>query len=149
VGAEVDRTVPVAIRGDAGDAAQLDVRSRAIAAPDQPPFGVIDLPPDPIVLGSEPITLQGWALDDTDMRRVWVGYVDASGAVVPLGDARRSGGRPDVAAVYPTSHDLFKAAWAFTLEPLAWAGLGRPIKLQVFAEDGSGHRTEIGNRQLK
>jgi hypothetical protein len=83
------------------------------------------------------------------MRRVWIGYVDASGRVVPLGDAIRDGRRPDVAAAYPTAHDLYRAAWAFTLDPSSVRGVPRPIRLKFFGEDGSGQRAEIGRRTVR
>jgi hypothetical protein len=118
---EVDRTEKVTITSAGEGSVAFEVRIRAVAGPDTPPFGVVDAPADPVTPGRDPILFQGWALDDTAMKRVWVAYVDASGRVVAFGDARRKGRRPDVAAVFPTAHDLFKAAWAFTLEPAAGA----------------------------
>ena len=90
----------------------------------------------------------GWALDDFDLRRVWAGYLDRSGQVVPLGDAMRGGMRPDVAAAHPNGHDIFNAAWTFTLRPEILSGIPRPVVVRFYAEDGEGRRAEIGTRTI-
>ena len=147
--AVVDRTVTITIHSPTDGSSSFEVRIRGVAGLNQPPFGFVDAPPDPITLGDTPIVLQGWALDDTSMKRVWVGYSGPAGEVISLGEARREGRRPDLAAAFPTAHDLFKAAWAFTLQPSAIRDVPRPIRLQFFAEDGSGHRTGIGTRTVQ
>jgi hypothetical protein len=146
---EEDRTVKVSVSSPTDGSAAFDVRIRAVAGPDLPPFGFVDMPPDPVTLERDPVLFQGWALDDTSMKRVWVGYVDPSGRVMSLGDATRQGRRPDVAAHFPTAHDLYKAGWAFTLNPSAVRHLPRPIQLQFIAEDGHGKHAEIGRRTLR
>src|SRR5260221_2031066 len=82
---EIDRTenVTVASAGDGSTA--FEVRIRAVAGPDKPPFGFVDAPADPVTLGREPGLFHGGALDDTAMKRVWVGYVDATGRGGPPG----------------------------------------------------------------
>jgi len=146
---EVDRTTKVGITSIADGSTSFDVRIRSVAGPDKPPFGFVDAPPDPVTLGQEPVLFQGWGLDDTSMKRVWAGYVDASGQIVALGDARRDGPRPDLTKAFPTAHDLFKAAWSFVLDPETVRDAGRPLQLRFFAEDGSGQRAEIGRRTVK
>jgi hypothetical protein len=145
----VDRTIPVTVSGPAAESTTFDVRIRAVAGANTPPFGFVDAPPDPVSLGDAPILLQGWALDDTAMKRVWVGYLGSSGKPVVLGEATRDGHRPDVAKAFPTAHDLFKAAWAFTLDPATLKAVSRPIKLLVFAEDASGLQAVIGERTVR
>jgi hypothetical protein len=146
---EIDRTENVTVASAGERSTVFEVRIRAVAGPDKPPFGFVDAPADPATLGRDPILFQGWALDDTAMKRVWVGYVDAAGRVVPLGDARREGRRPDLVAAFPTANDLFKAGWAFTLDPASVATVARPIRLVFFAEDGAGQRAQIGSRTVR
>jgi hypothetical protein len=146
---EEDRTVKVSVSSPTDGSAAFDVRIRAVAGPDLPPFGAVDVPSDPVTLGDDPVLFQGWALDDTSMNRVWVGYVDPSGRVRSLGDATRQGRRPDVAAAYPSAHDLYKSGWAFTLDPSAVRHLPRPIRLQFVAEDARGQRAQIGRRTVR
>lgn len=145
----MDRTTAVTITSATDGSASFEVRVRAVAGLNTPPFGFVDAPAEPIALGSDPIMFQGWALDDTAMKRVWAGYVDASGRVVPLKDARRDGRRPDLVAAYPTAHDLFKAGWALVLEPAEVREIRRPIHMRFFADDGNGQRTEIGRRTIQ
>lgn len=149
IGAETDRVVTVSVDSPHAGSTRFDVRIRTVAGGDRPPFGFVDAPADPIALGEAPIVLQGWALDDTSMKRVWVGYRDASGTTVPLGEANRDGHRPDVAKAFPTGHDLFKAAWAFTLTPAMLSGIPRPVQLHVMAEDSGGRRSKIGERTVR
>jgi hypothetical protein len=148
--AEVDRTETVVIDGGLNSGStSFEVRTRALAGSNQPPFGFVDAPADPIALGKAAVVIQGWALDDTAMQRVWVGYVDSAGRTVPLGNAHRDGRRPDLVAAYPTAHDLFKAAWVFTLDPATASGIPRPFDLLFFAEDGSGNTAQIGRRRVR
>lgn len=149
VSAAVDRTVTVRVNSPTDGSTSFDVRIRGVAGLNKPPFGFVDAPADPITLGDAPIVFQGWALDDTLMKRVWVGYAGEAGRVISLGEAQRDGRRPDLAAAFPTAHDLFKAGWAFRLEPSAIRDLPRPLRLQFLAEDGNGQRTEIGHRTVR
>jgi hypothetical protein len=144
-----DRQVPLTITSNDSGSVTIDVRLRAVAGPDQPPFGAIDAPPDPITGANAPVMLQGWALDDASMRRVVVGYDDASGRFVKVGEAKRGGRRPDVAAIFPGAHDLDKASWAFALDAAILRALPRPVQLQVVAEDGAGHRAVFGRRTVQ
>ena len=148
----IDKTVevPIYLGGGNVPSTMLTVRFKSVtSAGTAAPFGFVDAPADPIVLGAGAVVLQGWALDDFDLRRVWVGRVDSSGKMVAVGDATREGMRPDVAAASPGSHDLFNCAWAFTLQPQVLNGVARPVVLHVFAEDGDGHRAEIGRRSIQ
>lgn len=96
-----------------------------------------------------PVVFQGWALDDLSTRRVWVGFRNRADAVVPLGDAKWGGMRPDVAAAHPNAHDIFNSAWAFTLDPEAVRMLPQPLTLLFYAEDGEGLRSKLGSRTLR
>ena len=148
---EIDKVVEVPIySGDSARAdATLTLRLKAVrAVGPAAPFGWVDLPAEPITRTTDPLVFQGWALDDFDLRRIWAGYVDGGGKLVPLGEAEISGMRPDVATLYPDAHDIFNAAWAFTLGPETVARLPRPAVLRFFAEDGDGRRTEIGSRTI-
>jgi hypothetical protein len=147
--AAVDRTAVVKIISATDGTIDVGIRIRAVANPNTPPFGFVDAPADPVALSTGPVMFQGWALDDTAMRRVWVGYLDQSGRVVALKDARRDGRRPDLSAVHPTAHDLLKAAWSVVLDAADVRDLSRPVQLRFFAEDGNGQRTEIGRRTIQ
>jgi hypothetical protein len=127
----------------------LPVRIRATEEPDRPPFGSVDSPADSVSLGQGPILFQGWALDDFDLVRVWVGYVGADGRVVRLADARREGRRADVAAVHPTAPELDRSAWSVTVDEASLQRLARPAELRFLAEDSAGHQSQIGQRRLK
>jgi hypothetical protein len=145
----VDRAETVTVTSTGEGSTTFEVRVRAVAGPDKPPFGFVDAPADPVVLGTEPILFQGWALDDIAMKRVWVEYLDASGRIVTLGDAHREGRRPDLVAAFPTANDLFKAGWTFTLDPARVRNVARPIRLVFLAEDATGQRAQIGSRTLR
>ena len=144
-----ERQVTVTVRSGGRAAATIDVRYHAVAGPDRAPFGSFDAPSDPITMGDAPVVLMGWALDDISMTRVTVDRVEAGGAGVLLGEAQRAGRRPDVSALFPGAHDLTKASWAFRLEPQTVRGVQRPFRIRVFAEDGVGHRVEIGARTVR
>lgn len=149
--AEVDRTVDVYVYTDEGSLPQATVAVRFRAAPPVPsagPFGAVDSPPDPVVLAADPVTFSGWALDEVDLRRVWAGYTNDSGAVVPLGEAVRLGMRPDVAKIYPNKHDIFHSAWTLTLSSDVVSRIPQPAVLRFYAENGDGQRTEIGTRTV-
>lgn len=148
---EVDKIVDVAIYTDEGRLPQgtLTVRFKAtLPEKSTGPFGFVDSPPDPVVVAAAPVTFSGWALDDIDLRRVWAGYDDDSGTIVPLGDAVRGGMRPDIAKVYPNKHDIFRSAWALTISPEAIARMPDPAVVRFYAENGKGQRAEIGKRAI-
>jgi hypothetical protein len=150
VSVEVDRTVDVPVYTE-GSVPQgmVTVRFRAAqAAQSAGPFGVVDSPADPVVVAADPVTFVGWALDDFDLRRVWAGYKNGAGVIVPVGDALRLGMRPDVAKIYPNKHDIFHSAWTVTLSPDDLARLPQPAVLRFYAENGDGQRTEIGTRAI-
>ena len=149
---ETDQVVDVAIYGEGQETVSgtVGVRVRVIpAGPPRPPFGHVDAPPDPVMVDRVPVVFQGWALDDLSTRRVWVGFRNRAGAVVPLGDAKWGGMRPDVAAAHPNAHDIFNSAWAFTLDPEAVRTLPQPLTLLFYAEDGEGLRSKLGSRTLR
>lgn len=144
---ETDRTTSLEISSQA-DTATVEVHVRVIGGVDQPPFGFVDVPPNPVALRPEGVLFQGWALDDTDMRRVLVGYLDARRGFVELGEATREGARPDVAAAFPHAQDLSRAAWHFMLSARQLSNVRLPVEVQFVAEDGVGHRTVIGTRTV-
>jgi hypothetical protein len=149
VSVEVDTTVDVAVYTDDSSMPQglATVRFRAApAAKSAGPFGAVDSPPDPVVVAADPVTFGGWALDDVYLRRVWAGYKNGAGSVVPIGDAVRLGMRPDVAKIYPDKHDIFHSAWMVTLSSDVMARIPQPAVLRFYAENGDGQRTEIGTR---
>jgi hypothetical protein len=149
---EADRVVDVAIYGEGQETASatVGVRVRVIpAGPPMPPFGYVDAPPDPVTVDRAPVVFQGWALDDLSTRRVWVCFRNRVGSVVPLGDAKWSGMRPDVAAAHPNAHDIFNSAWTFTLDPEAVRTLPQPLTMLFYAEDGEGLCSELGRRTLR
>jgi hypothetical protein len=151
VTAEVDRTVDVSVYPDEGSGPQGTVTVRFRAAPpvqSAGPFGAVDSPPDSVVVAADPVTFSGWALDEVDLRRVWAGYENDSGAMVRVGDAVRLGMRPDVAKIYPNKHDIFQSAWTLTLAPDVAARMPRPAVLRFYAENGDSQRTEIGSRTI-
>ena len=142
--------VPVFVDGAETPFRHLRVHVRRVDAGDvAPPFGALDLPEHDFVLADTPVMLQGWALDDVDVRRVEVRYAAAGGAEGTLGEATRQGERKDVTARFPAAGDRFRSGWAFGLDPAAVATLPRPFTLIVVAEDRMGRRTEIGRRMVK
>lgn len=148
----VDRTVTLPIRAAASGGrtiATLTVRFQVVdSSSDGPPMGSVDLPPDPIPPGPGPIVLQGWAVDDVGLRRVWAEAVDARGDRHHLGLATRGGERADISALFPSAHDLFNAGWALAIAREVLAPHPRPLTLEVYAEDVDGRRTQIGARTL-
>jgi hypothetical protein len=149
--AETDRTIDVPIyRGDGTTlSTTLTVRFKSFGADRRSsPFGFVDLPAEPVAMGSNTVTFQGWALDEFDLRRVSVVYVNAAGQLISLGEATRGAGRPDVAKAYPNAYDIYNPAWVFTLTPSAIAGEPRPLVLHFYAENGDGFRKEIGRRTI-
>jgi hypothetical protein len=142
--------VPVFVDGAAEPLRHLRVHVRRVDAGDEaPPFGALDVPARDFVLSDTPVMLQGWALDDVDVRRVEVRYAVAGGAQGTLGEATRQGERKDVTALFPSAGDRFRSGWAFGLDPAAVAALPRPFTLIVVAEDVSGRRTELGRRVVR
>jgi hypothetical protein len=148
---DIDRSVevPVFSGGSRAASATFTVRFRSIPTlPAKDPFGSVDAPAEPVALDTLPVTFQGWALDDFELRRIWAGYLDSSGRVVPVGDAKRTWMRPDVAALFPNAHDIYRDGWTLTVQPAAVAGAGQPLVLHFYAENGAGRRAEIGRRTL-
>jgi hypothetical protein len=142
--------VPLFVDGAQTPVVHLAVHVRQVADEDLgPPFGALDVPAQDFVLTDVPVMLQGWALDDLDVRRVEVRYrSDARGEGV-FGEATRRGERKDVTAVYPAAGDLLRSAWAFALTPAAAASVPRPFTLIVIVEDLVGRRTELGRRVVR
>jgi len=145
---EMDRTVevPVYSGDDTTPAKTLTVRFRAVAAlGSAPPAGSVDAPPASVRISSGPVTFQGWAVDDFDLRMVYVSYIDGSGKAVKVAEAQRSGLRPDVAALFPNRHDLFNSGWTVILDARSLRRLPRPTLLSFIARGASGE-AEIGKR---
>jgi len=150
--APVDRVETVVIRAepDGAELATVAVRVRVgETSAAAPPFGSVDLPMSHDVSARQPgpLMLQGWALDEFGLRRVYGRATDADGTKVPLGDARREGERADVSRLFPAAHDLFRAKWIL---PIDVTRLGRlPIVVDVFAEDTDGLTTRLGARTIR
>jgi hypothetical protein len=148
---DVDANVEVRVYrdGERDASASLKVRVRSVrAGAPAAPFGFVDTPADPVVLGRDPLLFQGWALDHLCVRRVWVECRDRSGAVTTLGDAVRDGMRPDVAAAYPDASDVFHSAWALTVPADLLRRRPLPVVLHFYAENADGRRAEIGARRI-
>lgn len=141
-------TLPVTVDGRMG-AAVLEVVEVAANADVRAPIGWVDVPAGVIEPASAPIVFQGWALDETQLQSVWVGYRDGEDRVVSLGPAVRRGERPDVTAAYRGFPGTANSAWSFVLDAATIARLPRPLTIRVFAEDASGHRSELGVRELR
>jgi len=152
--ATLDRAFSVPVWAGHNDRAQtlalLKVRIRTTTASGAaPPFGSVDLPADPIVVGSAPVVLQGWALDDVSFRRVWAEGVDERGhRSVIAASVARGGERRDVSKAFPNAHDLFNAGWAIAIEPAVLVTL-RPSRIDVLAEDGDGNKAVVGTRRVQ
>lgn len=149
---EFDKMLEVSIVAEGQDAPAAILKARVRAIPptaNTPPFGHVDTPGDPVVLGGSAMVFQGWALDDLSLKRVWAAYDDSSGSLVALGDAVRGGLRADVAAAHPHASDIYRSAWAFTLDSTRLRAGVRPLTLRFLAEDSDGHRAELGRRSLR
>jgi len=146
----VDRAATVTLSSDGMVPASVDVRVKTVAGGDTAaPFGFVDAPANPIPhLGAQPFVVQGWALDDFDLRRVWGEAIDRGGRQVALGDAARGGRRADVAAAYPDGIDNFRNAWLLVVRPDALRRLQFPVDLRIYAADGAGRQTIIGHRTI-
>jgi len=125
------------------------VRVRTFTSrPDTPPFGAVDKPPPGPLTLDGPLETEGWALDPFDSRGVRIEAVDPTGRTVILGEQRGTLSRPDVAALVPDTHDVFRPGWTFTVEPDALKPLALPIVLHFYSQSGDGRRTEIGVRTI-
>jgi hypothetical protein len=147
---EIDKVVHVQVLEADGTTAgsTFSVRFKTFASVDAgPPVGFVDAPGDPVRLVDSPIVFQGWAVDPFDLQSVSVTYDDRNGRTVTLGEARRGGARPDVAAFLPNAHDLFNAGWAFALDPHMLDGVPLPVTLH-FQARGARRVAEIGVRKV-
>jgi hypothetical protein len=86
-------------------------------------------------------------VDPFDLQSVSVTYVDRDGRTVTLGEARRGGPRPDVAAFLPDAHDLLNAGWTFALDPRMLHGVPLPVALH-FQARGARRVADIGVRTV-
>jgi hypothetical protein len=126
---------------------------------DEPPFGNVDLPPNRYVLGSQGLTVEGWALDDRGVRQVIIkrqpfteettSRLDDDG-LITLGIAEfRTGTRPDVGRVFVLYPAIERPGWAFHLDrrflPRCEDG---SLFIHVLAIDDQGQRTEIGKKEI-
>jgi len=126
----------------------VSVRFKTFASIDPgPPIGAVDAPPDPVYLRKTPVMFQGWAVDPFDLQSVFVTYDDRKGETITLGEARRSGPRPDIAALFPNAHDLFNAGWTFGLDPRVLNRVPLPVTLH-FQAKGGRRIAEIGVRTI-
>jgi hypothetical protein len=149
---EFDRLLDVEIVGDGQDSPSAVFKVRVCAVPasqESRPFGFVDTPGEPVVLGAGPVVFQGWALDDLSLRRVFAAYTNASGDLVPIADAVRGGMRPDVAAAHANASDVYRSAWALTVKASDLPTTPRPLTLRVFAENSNGLRSELGHRTIR
>ena len=147
----VDKVVDVQVvaADDVSAASTFSVRFKTFASVDTgPPVGSVDVPADPVRLGTSPIVFQGWAVDPFDLQSVSISYDDRNGRAVTLGHARLGGARPDVAALFPNAHDLLNAGWTFALEPRMLDGVTLPVTLRFHA-NGASRAAEIGRRTVR
>lgn len=136
--------------GDTEPSGSLKLRVRAFrASKPVAPFGFVDAPGDPVILRNSPVVFMGWAVDDLGLRRIWVEYQNRAGAIVSLGEAVRSGSRPDIASAYPAAFDVYNCAWTFTLHPGMLRNESLPLVLRFYVEDTDGLRKEIGTRTVR
>jgi hypothetical protein len=145
-----DKVVDVQVfaAGEATAASTFSVRFKTFTSVDGgPPMGSVDVPPDPVRLGSGAVVFQGWAIDPFDLQSVFVTYDDRNGRSVTLGEASRGGARPDVGAYHPNAHDLLNAGWTFALERRMLEGVPLPVTLH-FQAKGSRRIAEIGVRKV-
>lgn len=153
VPADSDRTVTVSVVTDDSRRhvlATLTVRMKVVPATNaSPPHGWLDRPEEPVVLGSDPVVFQGWAVDEMGLSRVWGEVVDALGTRHQMGEALRGGERPDVSALHPDAHDLFNAGWLLAIDPGLLRSWPRPLSVEIWAEDIDGLRTRIGVRTIR
>jgi len=124
-----------------------------------PPFGWLDLPQEGERIKASGFLVAGWALDDIEVREVWVkrepipgdsSRVIGSDGLVVLGQAYlRSGVRPDVERLHSKVPLNYRAGWGFNLKPEHY-GKKRNIQLKLYAVfiDKEGHSTLIGPRTV-
>lgn len=124
-----------------------------------PPFGWLDLPQEGEKIKTSGFLVAGWALDDIEVREVWVKrepipgdtpeVIDGNGLVVLGQAALRSGVRPDVELLYPKVPLNYQAGWGFNLKPEHY-GKRRNVQLKLYAVfiDKEGHSTFIGPRTV-
>lgn len=125
---------------------------------DSPPIGVFDTPADGLtVSGSVPVT--GWALDDIEVSRIEIKRdpdpddpPEAVGGdgLIYIGDAVFvKGARPDVEGLYPSYPLNDRAGWGYLMLTYGLPRHGNgTFRLYAFAEDGSGHRVQLGSSQI-
>ena len=125
---------------------------------DSPPFGFFDTPlSGTTVFGSIPVT--GWALDDIEVKRVEIKraahpddppVVIGPDGLVYIGDAVFvRGARSDVELSYPTWPKADRAGWGLMVLTNFFPGGGNgPYRLYAFAEDVSGHRVQLGYKDI-
>jgi hypothetical protein len=113
---------------------------------DDPPFGHIDLPEDDRIAVSGKTILEGWALDDRDLSRIYA--VGESGRVIA--DAERiAGARPEIGRIFVLYPDIYRTAWRIEFDPALLPDLrGRIVRLRIIAEDRAGHKTVLGGRTI-
>jgi len=150
--AEADSSIEIFAYGagqtEPSGSLKLRVRTFRAGKPSGP-VGFVDAPGDPVVLGDTPVLFMGWALDDLGLQRIWVEYQNRTGAMASLGEAVRSGSRPDIASAYPNASDIYNCAWAFTLRPDTLRNEPLPLVLRFYAEDADGLRILLGTRTVR
>jgi hypothetical protein len=118
----------------------------------QPPFGSLDGPADGAQVSGS-VGVGGWALDDLQVRRVFIvrDPVGGEGASqIHLGDAVFvPGARPDVRAAYRSLPNSDRAGWGFLIltNMLPNQGTGA-YRIHAYAEDVEGLQTLLGSRTI-
>ena len=114
---------------------------------DNPPFGKIDAPRDESLSAEGHAVLEGWALADRSVVRVYAARSPEGPAVA---EARfLEGTRPDVERVYVLYPELKRAAWRIDLDRSDESADGsRVLRLWVVAEDAAGRRTVLGKKTV-
>jgi hypothetical protein len=124
------------------------------------PIGAVDTPFDNIagVTGAIPIT--GWALDDVDLTDVQIcrvptasegtAHACAGTQMITVGTGTFvEGARPDVQQAFPTHPGASRAGWGFMLLTNMLPNQGNgAFTFYIYARDGEGHSTLLGQRTI-
>ena len=152
---EVSVSDPLAFNSPQSVQVTLDVYDES---GDEEPFGFFDTPLEgSTVFGNIPVT--GWALDEVEVTRVEIKraphandpeVVIGPDGLVYIGDAVFvKGARPDVESSYPDYPKADRAGWGYMmLTNFLPAGGNDDFTLYAIAYDGSGHRVELGQKNI-
>ena len=109
-----------------------------------PPFGYIDAPKDIRTVVAGPAVLEGWALDDRGLGRV---FAFAEPEIFLAEADLLEGTRPEIGRIFVIYPDIYRTAWKIRIDPAGPVSLrGKIVRVRVIAEDRSGNRTTLGRR---